>query len=326
MQRTVDEVSSLGVMIVSAVGNENTDAGTFTPANCFGTLTVSAITSSGQRASYSNYGMFVDLAAPGGDNDAGIMSTTDRGKQSPIGAGYTRISGTSMAAPHVSGVLAIARGLDPLLPQEELFALLLANLSPFAPDTTMYGCAIDGLCGVGRIDPPRFLAAMEARPVPEPTVSVPTELMVGAEGVVSGIWNEVPLTLSSTTPAVCQRNDAGGVSALARGTCTLQYQIGSTALHKARLATLTIPVKGISAELVVNAAASLRRGRSLRVNAEALSDGKRAWKSLTPATCAVNQKGVIRGVKIGTCSVRLRIAGTSTYEPASVVTQIAIRK
>jgi len=326
MQSTVDEVSSLGVMIVSAVGNENTDAGTFTPANCLGTLTVSAITSSGQRASYSNYGLFVDLAAPGGDSDEGILSTIDRGKKSPIGAGYTRLSGTSMAAPHVSGVLAIARGLDPLLPQEELFALLLANLSPFAPDTTMYGCAIDGLCGIGRIDPPRFLAAMEARPVPEPTVSVPTELLVGAAGVVSGVLNDAPLTFSSTTTAICELVDGGGVSAFARGVCTLRYVIGSTALHKARVATLSFPVKGASAELNVSVATSIRRGKSLSVNVEVLSGGKRAWKSLTPATCAVNQKGVIRGVKVGKCSIRLRIAGTSAYEPASAVAQLTIRR
>ena len=326
MQSAVDEVSSLGVMIVSAVGNKNTDAGTFTPANCLGTLTVAAITNSGQRASYSNYGLFVDLAAPGGDSDEGILSTIDRGKQSPIGAGYTRLSGTSMAAPHVSGVLAIARGLDPLLPQEELFALLLANLSPFAPDTTMYGCAIDGLCGIGRIDPPRFLAAMEARPVPEPTVSVPAELMVGAAGVVSGVLNDAPLTFSSATTAICELVDGGGISAFARGVCTLRYVIGSTALHKARVATLSFPIKGASAELSVSAATSIRRGKSLGVNVVTLSDGKRAWKSLTPATCSVNPKGVIRGVKVGKCSIRLRIAGTSAYEPASAVAQLKIRR
>ena len=326
MQGVVDEVSARGVMIVSAVGNENTDAGTFTPANCLGTLTVSAITSGGQRASYSNYGLFVDLAAPGGETDAGILSTIDRGKNAAAGPEYTRLAGTSMAAPHVAGVLAIARGLDPLIPREELFALLLANLSPFAPDTTTYGCSIEGLCGVGRIDPPRLLAAMEARPVPEPTVSAPAELQVGAEGLVSGVFNEVPLGFSVTTSSTCQLTDGGRITALARGGCTLRYEIGSTALHKARAATLTIPIKGLTPALNVSTAASVRRGKSTSVAVESLGEGKRSWKSLTPATCAVSQKGVVRGLKVGKCSIRLRIAGTAVYEPASAVTQISIRR
>jgi hypothetical protein len=167
---------------------------------------------------------------------------------------------------------------------------------------------------------------MEARPVPEPTVSLPAELQVGAEGLVSGVFNEVPLGFSATTSSICELTDGGRIIALARGGCALRYEIGSTALHKARATTLTIPIKGLSPALNVNAAASVRRGKSTSVAVESLGEGKRSWKSLTPATCAVSQKGVVRGLKVGKCSIRLRIAGTAVYEAASAVTQISIHR
>ena len=81
---------------VLAAGNESTDAGTKSPASAEGNniYTISAFSNGDNWASFSNYGSVVDYAGPG----VSINSTWKDG-------GYRSISGTSMAAPHIAGVL-----------------------------------------------------------------------------------------------------------------------------------------------------------------------------------------------------------------------------
>lgn len=90
--------SSGGVQFVLAAGNSSTDADNFSPARVNGAnvYTVSAMDNNDQFAYFSNYGAAVDFAAPGVD----IYSCYK-------GGAYATMSGTSMAAPHVSGLLLI---------------------------------------------------------------------------------------------------------------------------------------------------------------------------------------------------------------------------
>ena len=84
-----------GAVLVAATGNAG--AAVLYPAACDGVLAVAATDRSDQRAVFSNYGPEVDLAAPGVD-----IYSTWRWLD-----GYFTKSGTSMAAPHVSGVAAL---------------------------------------------------------------------------------------------------------------------------------------------------------------------------------------------------------------------------
>lgn len=95
LQDAVDYAVANDVVVIAAAGNGDTDA-LFSPASCDGVLSVAATDEDDDRASFSNYGTWVDVAAPG----VGILSTDYVG-------GYSSFSGTSMAAPHVSGIAAL---------------------------------------------------------------------------------------------------------------------------------------------------------------------------------------------------------------------------
>jgi subtilisin family serine protease len=106
LQEAINYATGHGVNIVVAAGNENDVIDT--PGNCQGVITVGAINRNGKRASYSNFGPKLDVVAPGTD----ILSTYIGGTGP---SGYTYFSGTSMAAPFVSGVVALVIATNPNL-------------------------------------------------------------------------------------------------------------------------------------------------------------------------------------------------------------------
>ena len=127
-QRAIDIARSKGAIVVAAAGNGNTEASKYAPANCMGVITVGATTKAGTRASFSNYGTRVNISAPGEDILTLSMNSLDRPDNTKFSYDYE--SGTSMAAPHVSALLAqqLVNGTSITTKQvEEAFTLAGGN-------------------------------------------------------------------------------------------------------------------------------------------------------------------------------------------------------
>ena len=102
------------VIIVSAAGNDKTDADTFFPGYKPETINISAIRSNGVFDSrYSNYGTSVDFAAPG----TGVLSTVLQNKFAPK-------SGTSMACPYAASAVAALKTLNPSITKTKVMDIL----------------------------------------------------------------------------------------------------------------------------------------------------------------------------------------------------------
>jgi len=118
MVDAIETALALGAIVVASAGNSSADVDAFEPAAIPGVIAVSATTRLGETATFSNRGEAISVAAPGVD----VLSLRAPGfALGPIVASeYMRLSGTSMAAPHVAGVAALLLAAQPALDAEQV--------------------------------------------------------------------------------------------------------------------------------------------------------------------------------------------------------------
>ena len=104
LDTSVNNLANSGVPIAVAAGNSNADACNTSPARAANAITVGATTTSDARASFSNFGVCLDIFAPG----SGILSSWFSSDTATA-----TLSGTSMASPHVAGVAALYKQFSP---------------------------------------------------------------------------------------------------------------------------------------------------------------------------------------------------------------------
>jgi thermitase len=122
------------VVLIAASGNDNTDRPGY-PAAYPEVFAVAATDSSKQKASFSNYGDYIDVAAPG----VNIASTYIKNQ-------YAALSGTSMASPHVTALAALIRSVNPLLKNTEVMDIMRKSA------TDLGTTGKDNYFGYGQID------------------------------------------------------------------------------------------------------------------------------------------------------------------------------
>jgi subtilisin family serine protease len=156
-----------GTVVVAAAGNyaSNNDSSPFYPASISSpnVLSVAAIDASARLASFSNYGaQSVDLGAPG----QGILSTIPGG-----GHGYK--SGTSMAAPHVAGVVSLVAGIHPEYTAAQLVDAVLASTAPLS--------SLDGRTRTGGLLNAADAVLLATLPPPVPLPATPWNVSATAD-------------------------------------------------------------------------------------------------------------------------------------------------
>ncbi len=162
-EQAVQYAASLGVLSIFSAGNNAEDVRLYIPQNLDDTITVSASTETDNLADFSNFGPAISIAAPGGGDDKAtppleptrnVLSLISNiftaafveGGTLLVDPGYSRQGGTSMAAPHVSGLAALVAEHRPSLGPDEVVLAIAVS----ADDLGIPGN--DGQFGFGRVN------------------------------------------------------------------------------------------------------------------------------------------------------------------------------
>jgi serine protease len=262
------DAAARGLMIAAAAGNSGDSGNPIGyPASYAGVVSVGAVgpaTAGGQprRAPYSQFNRFVDVAAPGGDTTLGplrqtaVLSTLAQGFGSERRVGYGFLVGTSMATPHVAGVMALMKAVFPALTPAQFDQLLAAgelttDLGPAGRDDEFGFGLIDAARAV---DAARRLAGGGSIPERPALVVQPEQLDFGNSSVtlalaarnagtgtltVSGVSDDAPwlsvtagATQGGSTPITASVNRSGLTAGAYSATITVQSSAN----------TVTVPV------------------------------------------------------------------------------------
>lgn len=189
LQDAISYGASRGIVFVAAAGNSASTLASY-PAAFDKVFAVSAVDGAGVLSSYSNYGNWIDMAAPGGDasrdgNADGrsdlVSSTSAALINGTVQETYIGLQGTSMAAPHVSAVFALMKSLNPALDYEQLNDMLKIGKLTCGSET----CPKSAELGWGLLDAGKSALAASTATVSDFLTASPSIVSLSTEGELS---------------------------------------------------------------------------------------------------------------------------------------------
>ena len=230
LQEAIDNATASGVLVIAAMGNDGGNIKSY-PAAFPNVVAVGATDNLDQVASFSNYGDWIDVAAPG----VNILSTVPNN-------GYDSYSGTSMATPHVSGLTALLWSQFPNYTAEQITTLLEAS----AVDLGAPG--FDPYYGWGRIDAASAIFGLQdhnlrVNVVTPPFLPLNEPIKVYGRVTNSGAQNETNVNLSLYVNGTLVNSTT--IPTLVTGTnYEISYNLRSSMLDVYNITVAATPVTG----------------------------------------------------------------------------------
>lgn len=294
----IEKVSKQGTIVVAAAGNETKSTAYVCPAHIRKCITVSAVNSELKRAYFSNFGSAVDLAAPG----VNIRSCVP-------GGGYAYMSGTSMAAPHVSAMVAMIKVLHPSYHQNQMHEVL----KKISGDLGSSGR--DVYYGEGFPDMRKAIPKYKIKPTKvvfskaEVSIRLSATKQLKAE-IKPYNATETKLTWSSSDPEIVSVTQKGKIRGLAPGTAKITAK---TVNGKKAVCVVTVkkqPVYPTQLQLLEPDELTMEIGEvhtcGVKLLPENATETTLKWSSSNLMVAAVNAEGVITAVGEGSALITVR--------------------
>ncbi|MBK3635888.1 S8 family serine peptidase [Streptomyces sp. MBT97] len=276
-QTAITAAVNRGTTVVVAAGNENDNVANHSPGNCNNVISVAATNRTGARASYSNYGSLVDISAPGGQTSTGtangILSTLNSGTKAPSGESYAYYQGTSMATPHIAGLVALVKSANPALTPAQIEAAVKANARALPG-------ACSGGCGAGLADAARTVQAVSGSggSTGGTTYSSTTALPIPDNGAAV----ESPITVAGRTGNAPSALQVGvDITHTYRGDLVIDLVAPDGTAYRLKAASSSDSADNVTTTYTVNASGESANGTwKLRVQDTAAQDTGRlnGWK------------------------------------------------
>lgn len=247
-ENVINYALSKGCILVAAAGNDNVST-IFYPAGYPGVISVASTTTDDTKSSFSNFGPWVKISAPGSN----ILSTT-------LTSTYGNLSGTSMASPMVAGLLGLMQFLNPGMPDADLIQCMYSS----ADDLSTVNPSFSGQLGAGRINAAKAMECVSGSLNRAPIA----DFAASNTSIVQG-GNVVFTDQSSYTPTSWQWTFTGGSPATFNGktppaiiyNATGQYTVslkvtngnGENTITRTNYINVTVPPTCVTVNLPVPA-------------------------------------------------------------------------
>ncbi|MFD3926722.1 S8 family serine peptidase [Streptomyces sp. NPDC058614] len=268
-QTAITAAVNRGTTVVVAAGNENSNTSGFSPSSCGNVINVAATSRTGARASYSNYGTLVDIAAPGGQTSTGtangILSTLNSGTKTASTESYAYYQGTSMATPHIAGLVALMKSANSSLTPAQIESAIKTNARALPGACT-------GGCGAGLADATKTVQAVSGSGGSTGGTTFTSTSAVAIPDAGSAI--ESPITVSGRTGNAPTALQVGvDITHTYRGDLVIDLVAPDGSTYRLKAASSSDSADNVSTTYTVDASSETANGTwKLRVQDTAAQD------------------------------------------------------